>query len=437
MGAVGLRKFFVMSDANETATKEAQSDFRAAMEDKRFLEIPKVSDVVKGTVISVGKNEVRIDIDGFRTGVVRGREIIDPSREYSDVEVGDEVEATVVDLENENGDVELSFRFAGHRKAWDRLAELFRSGESVVAKVTEASKGGLLVRLNHIPGFLPVSQLAPENYPRVTGGDKGRILEKLKKFVGTDMDVRVIDVNEAEEKLIVSEKAVWEEKQKNVISKYNVGDIVEGEVSALADFGAFIKFDILEGLVHISEIAWQRIDHPKNLLKVGDQVRAEIIGIEGSKIFLSMKKLIEDPWKHVDERYRVGQKVKGTVLKVNPFGFFVELDPEIHGLAHISELSHKPVDDPHKLAKAGDEMEFMIVSIEPEQHRLGLSLKALEDEPIEEAPKEEAPAEEEKAEDEAPAEEETKAEEAPAEDEKPSEEPKEEEAPAEDEEKAE
>lgn len=354
------------------------------MEEKRFLDIPKMGDVVKGTVISVGKNEVRVDIAGYRTGVVRGREIVDPSCDFSDVEVGNEVEATVVDLENENGDVELSFRFAGHRKAWDNLAELFRSGESIKATITEASKGGLLVHVNRVQGFLPVSQLAPENYPRVTGGDKGRILEKLKKFVGTDMDVRVIDVNESEEKLIVSEKAVWEEKQKNVISKYGVGDIVEGEVSALADFGAFIKFDILEGLVHISEIAWQRIDHPKNLLKVGDTVRAEIIGIEGSKIFLSMKKLVDDPWKHVDERYRIGQKVKGTVLKVNPFGFFVELDPEIHGLAHISELSHKPVGDPHKLAKAGDEMEFMVVSIEPEQHRLGLSLKALEDEPIEE-----------------------------------------------------
>ncbi|MBU1915497.1 S1 RNA-binding domain-containing protein, partial [Patescibacteria group bacterium] len=144
---------------------------------------------------------------------------------------------------------------------------------------------------------------------------------------------------------------------------------------------AFVKFDILEGLVHISEIAWQRIDHPKNLLKVGQTVRAEIIGIEGSKIFLSMKKLIHDPWQSVGERYRVGQKVKGTVLKVNPFGFFVELDPEIHGLAHISELSHKPTENPHELAKPNDVLEFMVVSIEPEQHRLGLSLKALEDEP--------------------------------------------------------
>jgi small subunit ribosomal protein S1 len=352
-------------------------DFKTLLEDKAFLGIPKAGDTVKGHVISITKNEVKIDIEGYRTGVVRGPELNDPSRVYDEVKVGDEVEATVVDLENENGDVELSFRFAGHRKAWDQIQEYFRTGVAVAVKVTEASKGGLLVRLNHVPGFLPVSQLAPDNYPRVAGGDKSKILEKLKTFVGKSMDVRVIDVNEQDEKLIVSEKAVWEDRQKNVISKYKIGDTVEGEVSALADFGAFVKFDILEGLVHISEIAWQRIDHPRDLLKVGEIVKAEIIGIEGSKIFLSMKKLVQDPWKRVSDKYRVGEPVKGKILKVNPFGFFVELDPEIHGLAHVSELSNKAVTDPNSLGKAGETMEFMVVSIEPEQHRLGLSLKAL------------------------------------------------------------
>ncbi len=367
-------------------------DLKTLLADKTYLNIPKVGDVVKGKVIDIGKNEVRVEIDGYRTGVVRGKELNDPSRDYSEVKPGDEVEATVVDLENEMGEVELSFRFAGHRKAWDNLQEIFRTGQVVPVKVLEASKGGLIVRVNHISAFLPVSQLSPDNYPRVAGGDKSKILEKLKSFVGHSLDVKVIDVNEGEEKLIVSEKAVWEEKQKNVISKYKVGDIIEGEVSALADFGAFVKFDILEGLVHISEIAWQRIDHPRDLLKVGDKVKAEIIGIEGSKIFLSMKKLVDDPWKNVGLRYRVGQVVKGKVLKANPFGFFVELDPDIHGLAHISELSRKPVRDLSEIAKVGDTLDFMIVSVEPDQHRLGLSLKAMsEPEPKK---KEEEPAEE-------------------------------------------
>jgi len=373
---------------------KASESLKTLLEDKAFLNIPKVGDVVKGKVISSAKNEVRIDIVGYRTGIVRGREVTDPSRIYDEVNPGDEVEATVIDLENEHGEVELSFRFAGHRKAWDMLQELFRSGQPVEVKVAEASKGGLLVKLNHISGFLPVSQLAPDNYPRVAGGDKAKILEKLKTFVGMGMEVRVIDVNEPDEKLIVSEKAVWEDKQKNVISKYKIGDTVEGEVSALADFGAFVKFDILEGLVHISEIAWQRIDHPRDLLKVGDTVKAEVIGIEGSKIFLSMKKLIADPWKQVSEKYKVGQKVKGKVLKINPFGFFVELDPDIHGLAHISELSTKPITDAGEVGKVGETMEFTVVSIEPEQHRLGLSLKGM---PVEKPAEKEAKDAEEKA----------------------------------------
>jgi small subunit ribosomal protein S1 len=354
-------------------------DLKTLLADKTYLNIPKVGDTIKGKVISSAKNEVRVDIEGFRTGVVRGRELIDPSRDISEIKAGDEVEATVVELENENGEVELSFRFAGHRKAWDNLNDLFRSGAPTSVKVTEASKGGLLVRINHITAFLPVSQLSPDNYPRVAGGDKAKILEKLKTFVGKPLDVRVIDVNEREEKVIVSEKAVWEDKQRSIISRFKVGDTVEGTVSALADFGAFVKFDILEGLVHISEIAWQRIDHPRDLLKVGDTVRTEIIGIEGSKIFLSMKKLIDDPWKNVGDRYRVGQLVKGKIIKSNPFGFFVELDPDIHGLAHISELSKKPVKDLNEIAKVGEEKEFMVVSVEPEQHRLGLSLKALDE----------------------------------------------------------
>lgn len=371
-------------------------DLQSLLSDKTYLNIPKVGDVVKGTIISATKNEVRVDIENYRTGVIRGREIVDPSRETTEFKPGEAVEATVIELENENGEVELSLRFAGHRKAWDNLQELFRNGKPIGVKVLEASKGGLLVKVNNVSGFLPVSQLSPENYPRVAGGDKSKILEKLKTFIGRPLDVRVIDVNEAEEKLIVSEKAVWEERQKNVISKYKIGDTVEGEVSALTDFGAFVKFDILEGLVHISEIAWQRIDHPQDILKVGQHIKAEVIGIEGSKIFLSMKKLISDPWKNITEKYQIGQTVQGKILKANPFGFFVELDPEIHGLAHISELSKKPLADLSEVGKVGETKDFVIVSIEPEQHRLGLSLKAVGDK---EKPAKKKPTKDEKDED--------------------------------------
>ena len=362
------------------STPQPLSEFEQLLLNETYVRIPKVGDVVNGKIIGAGRREIRLDIDGLTTGVVRGRELFSESTEYNNLVAGEAVQATIIELENENGEMELSFRFAGQQRAWEELRRLFASGESVPIQILEANKGGLIVNVQHIAGFLPVSQLSPDHYPRVTGGDKNKILEKLKSLNGTKMNVRIIDVNETDEKLIVSEKAVWEEEQKNVISQFRVGHVIEGEVTAVADFGAFVKFDSLEGLVHISEIAWQRIDHPRDLLRIGQTVKAEILGIEGSKIFLSMKKLVTDPWANVAERYAIGSVVEGTVLKVNPFGFFVELDPEIHGLAHVSELSEKPVTDVTTIGKPGDKLKFRIVSIEPNEHRLGLSLKAADDE---------------------------------------------------------
>lgn len=354
------------------AVKDASELGALLAKDDSHLAFPAVGDVRKGTVIAVGRNEARIDLDGLAVGIVRGPEL-DPN---ADLRAGDEVEVTVLDLDNELGELELSLKGAGRKKAWDKLKELFSQGAVVPVKVLEANKGGLLVRLEGVNAFLPVSQLSPENYPRVAGGEKTKILEKLKEIVGTNVDVKLIDVNEEEDKVIVSEKAVWETKQESVISKYKIGDNVEGEVTAVTDFGAFVRFDQnLEGLVHISEIAWQRIEHPKDVLAVGDRVKAEIINIEGSKIFLSMKRLVADPWKSVKDKYKLGQTVTGRVLKINPFGLFVELDPDIHGLAHVSELSTKPVRDVNEIARVGDELEFRIVSIDPDSHRLGLSLR--------------------------------------------------------------
>ena len=369
---------------------QAMSQMEELLQSPAALLVPALGEAIEGTVLSADRREVRIDIRGVMTGVVRGRELFAESDEFRTLKTGDTVEATVIDMENENGELELSFRYAGNRKAWEKLREAFTKGENAEVIVKDANKGGLLVTLGHIRGFLPVSQLSPDNYPRVSGGDKQKILEKLKTFVGQKFHVRVLDVNEDDEKLIVSEKALWEEKQQSKLTQYKVGSMIEGEVTALADFGAFVKFDALEGLVHISEIGWQRIDHPKDILKVGEVIKAEIIGIEGSKIFLSMKKLVADPWRDVEKKYAIGSTVEGKILKVNPFGFFVELDPDIHGLAHVSELSSKPVKDIESIGKEGDVLTFKIVSIEPKEHRLGLSLKGLAD-PATAAPAASAP----------------------------------------------
>lgn len=345
-------------------SKEAASDF------------PQVGSNVNGKVIYVGKNEVYVDINGLTTGLIRGRELNDESGDYINLHPGDEIEATLVELENEYGLMELSLRHAGHQKAWTQLTDLLDQGSTVIATAIDANKGGLMVKVGGVMGFLPVSQLTSQNYPRVEGGDKNRILELLKGMIGKSFETKVIDVDEATDKLIVSEKAAWEEKQQADISEYKADDVVEGRVSGIVDFGVFVEFGKgLEGLVHISEMAWHRVDKPGDMFKVGEPVQAKIIEIDGAKISLSIKRTKQDPWKKAAESFTVGSKVKGKVLKVNPFGLFVELSPEIHGLAHISELSNKKIKDINQIAKAGDIMDFFVISIEPEMHRLGLSLK--------------------------------------------------------------
>jgi small subunit ribosomal protein S1 len=353
---------------------------------EEHVAIPQGGDLVEGTIVSVGKREVRVDLPGFTTGVVRGRELVDESGEYSELKVGDRITATVLDLENENGELELSFRHAGHQKAWGALEELRRKKDVVMVKVVEANKGGLMIKLGQVPGFLPVSQLTVEHYPRVEGGDKNRILELLKQYIGQEFEVKVITVDDAEGKLIVSERAAWEEKQKDKLDMYHVGDTVEGKISGVVDFGCFVEFGTgLEGLVHISELAWQRIDNPREVVKVGQPAKAKIINIDGSKISLSFRRLVDDPWKKVADKYKVGDIVEGKVIKVNPFGVFVELDAEIHALCHISELSDKPVHDANELVKIGETRKFRVISMEPKEHRLGLSIKALTQKPKAEA----------------------------------------------------
>ncbi len=381
--------------------KTGSGEMEKLLNEQGLFHIPKVGDIIEGTILSVSKNEVHVDLGGLSSGIVRGRELFDESGEYTDLKVGDTVQATVVDLENEKGVMELSFRQAGHKKAWDHLMDLKAEGTVVDVVITEANRGGLMVKVGRVGGFLPVSQLTVEHYPRVEGGDKEKILERLMSFMSQTFKVKVIDVDEAEEKLIVSEKMAWEEQHVEKLKKYKVGDIVEGKITGVVDFGAFVEFgDGLEGLVHISELAWQRIDDPRDIVRVGETVKARIISLEHSRISLSIKQLMRDPWSLALEKYKVGQAVTGKVLKLNPFGVFVELDQDIHGLAHISELSYKLVRHPGEIVKVGETRKFKILSIEPDNHRLGLSLKALEKKPTppaepakEATPEEGAPAE--------------------------------------------
>ena len=358
-----------------TLLSHASDEMQQALERQDRVEFPKAGDLVHGTVVHISKGGIVLDINGRLTGLVRGKELDDESGEYSKLSLGEEAEATVVDIENEQGMLELSFRQAGHRKAWDYLQELLESGVVVEAKITDANKGGLMVKVGNVEGFLPVSQLTVEHYPRVEGGDKNKILDRLKAYTGQMFNVKVITVKEREEKMIVSEKAAWEKEQNEMLSQYAVGSEIVGRATGVVDFGVFVEFgEGLEGLVHISELAWQRIDNPSDVMKVGDEVRAKIIAIDDGRVSLSIKKLMDDPWKQAQEKYAVGQIVTGTVLKLNPYGAFVELDRDIHGLAHVSELQKSGIMDPAKELTQGEKYTFKIISLEPAAHRLGLRL---------------------------------------------------------------
>jgi small subunit ribosomal protein S1 len=345
------------------------------------IRVLKPGDMVEGTLISVGKNEVYIELKGYGIGVVRGRELYDDQATLASLKTGDPIFASVVEVENKDGNVELSMRQAGHERVWQTLKEKMESKEVVSTKILAANKGGLMVEMNNVVGFLPVSQLSLEHYPRVEEGDKSRILSVLNTYVGTHFNVQIITADPAEEKLIVSEKAVFEKETENKLSQLKMGDIVTGTITGVVDFGVFVKFGDLEGLVHISELAWQRIDNPKDLFRVGDSVKAKIIAIDKGRVSLSIKQLQSDPWQESVKKYQIGQVVKGTVSKIMPFGVFVELDKDIQGLAHLMELSHEPIKAAEEVVKPGQEMEFKIISIEPAEHRLGLSIKQLTEAP--------------------------------------------------------
>lgn len=360
-----------------------------------FSKLPKVNDVVTGVALGKEGSRFYVDLGIFGTGIVYGREFYEAQDIIKPMKPGDAVSAKVVEDENEDGYVELSLKEAGNDIAWDALFEKRGSREVIEAKIKEANKGGLVAEINGIPAFMPVSQLLANHYPRVEGGDKSRIYQELSKFIGETFKVRIIDVNQKENKLIISEKEAQNDDMRKILEKYNVGDVVEGEVSGIVDFGAFVKFhpnvdDVnireIEGLVHISELDWQLIDNPADVVAVGDKVKAKIISVEGDRISLSLKALKTDPWLDIEGKYKVGDVVKGVITKINPFGAFVKLDNDIHGLCHISEFGSEV--QMKKSLQSGKEYDFYIQSIVKTEHRMALGFGKKQKEEAKEGVKE-------------------------------------------------
>lgn len=339
---------------------------------KQLVTLPRVGEVVEGTVIEKGTKVIYFDLGPYGTAICWKSEFYDLPEEIRNLKEGDKAPVKIIEQENEEGLIEVSLRRAGDEKNWDYVRSLKENGEPITVRIIEANRGGLLTKVRGIDAFLPVSQLASKNYPDV-GGDQNKILEELKRFIGTDLVVSVIGIEEADKKIILSERADELKEIKTKLKKYKIGDIIEGTVCGVVDYGAFVKFDkVLEGLVHISELDWQLIEDPRNVIRVGQKVKAKVIGIDGDQVSLSLKALKTDPWQAIAKKYKPGSRIEGEVIKHTSFGVFVKVSSKIQALVPLSTF--KRTEDMKKLLKIGGKYLFKIFSLEPERHRMALSL---------------------------------------------------------------
>ncbi len=336
-----------------------------------ILSAPKMGDFAEGIVIARKKSALFVDLGPVGTGIIYGRELTAARDMLANVRMGDHITAKVVMPENEDGYVELSLKEAGREIIWREARDLAERKIPLELKIKEANKGGLVVEWEGIQGFLPASQLRSIHYPRVEGGDKEKILEELKKLVDKSLVVTIIVADQEEEKLIFSEKETQTEEFKEVLSKYKIGDIIEGEITGVVDFGVFIKIEEgLEGLTHISELSWSLVEDPRALFKIGDKVKAKIISIESGKISLSIKALEPDPWQKAKEKYKKGDIVQGVVIRLNRYGALVAVEEGLAGLAHISEFgTEKAMREKIELGKT---YPFQITLFEPDERKMTL-----------------------------------------------------------------
>lgn len=340
---------------------------------KEEFSLPKIGQILNGDVISVSKGSVLIDLGSAGIGIVYPGEFYDSPDRMRSLKAGEKVSAMLLEIENNDGYRELSLRAAQMTTAWQRIKERKDNSDVITTKILNINKGGLIVEVEGVQGFLPLSQLSSEHYPKVEGGETTRIVQALQKFKGQEFKVKIIDFAEEENKLIVSERAIQEEAAKAELSKLTVGDLVEGTITEVTDFGAFVKLsDVLDGLIHSSEIDWKYIEDPREVLHQGDVVNAKIINLDGGRVSLSLKALKEDPWLTVDEKFKVGQKVKGRVIKIRNNGAFVELSHDIVGLIPVAEFAGQ---NPNDVVQVGTEYNLAVVNVDAKDHKLILTLE--------------------------------------------------------------
>lgn len=331
----------------------------------------KSGDVIEGVVSSVRKHEIWIDLGANGVGVVMRREI----GHGQTLEEGQTVVTSVVDPELDEGHALLSMRRAAKDRGWDELQRAFDNQEILEIQAYDANRGGLLIELEGIRGFLPVSQLAAGHYPRVSGADKDEILQKLNQLTSKKLRVRILDISRKDNKLIFSEKEAVKDDMQARFAELKIGDVVNGVVTGVIDFGAFVNVDGIEGLIHISEISWERVEDPRDYIKNGDQVEAKIIAIDKDRLSLSLKQMQEDPWLNEVKAFKKGELVEGKVTRITPFGAFVQLSPSVEALVHVSEMSDDEGVDPEKIFQLNEKKKFKVIDIDTEGRKIALSLK--------------------------------------------------------------
>jgi small subunit ribosomal protein S1 len=330
-------------------------------------------DVVTGKVVRIDQDEVLVDIGYKSEGVIPQNELsirksVDPGDE---VELGEEVDALVLTKEDQDGRLVLSKKRARFEKAWRRIEAAAESGEPVEGNVIEVVKGGLIIDLG-VRGFLPASLV-----------DIRRV-QNLDEFLGQKIECKVIELNRSRNNVVLSRRAVLEEERKEVrqqiLDRLQPGMVVEGDISNIVDFGAFVDLDGIDGLIHISELSWSHVNHPSEILSIGQTVPVKVLDIdrERQRISLGLKQTQEDPWQRVIDTYRVGDELDGKVTKVVTFGAFVEIMEGVEGLVHISELAHHHVENPREVVEPGEDVRVKILEIDSERRRLSLSVKRVE-----------------------------------------------------------
>jgi len=369
------------------AQDEQAEDLASTMEDLLEddgldLDMPKQGDIRKGTVARVSENEILVSIGTKSEGVIPAREIDQIDPEYrEDLEVGNEITVYVVNPEDQTGNVVLSFVRALEEKDWLLAESMLASGESYDGKIVGFNKGGLIIPIGQLRGFVPASQVSLLRRIDSSGSTPE---QRWGEMVDQPITVTVIEVDRERRRLILSERAALQETRESLkdrlLDELTEGDVRSGRVTSLADFGAFVNIDGADGLVHLSEISWDRIEHPREVLSVGQEVEVKVIGVdrERKRIGLSIRQLQEDPWIKNVEALKEGQLIEGTITHLTKFGAFARLGEDLEGLIHISEISEQRVTHPKEVLHEGDVVTLRVIKIEPDRHRIGLSLRKVD-----------------------------------------------------------